>query len=893
MKNVEKLLKTRNRSPWINLKGIGSLITIILMTQATWSQVWVQNQLTDCVYFGDINGDNIDDIITVNDRKITVSKPDVRSSPLFTHTFPAKVKRLMIGDFANSGRERGKKQLAAILDNGTTQVFAISNDGRSLRLWFTQTTFIEEPEQFSVANFDGDVAEEIMVHNPATGRIRFFKKGNNTNFTLMRNFETGNLAGNGPEGTSLTNTQILAGSFFNDHPGRKDLMVIDHNARQLRVYGSVLLPNGNLTFWWAFTTNSNMYPAGSQLCVANLDGSTKDGLLIRNAGSGTYSLFKVDYGNGSLVQETSVNAGQLPIVTGEARIAAAKVRDLGFRNERGGATRDDILLFQASNNQLTRTDARASGTNLTYWWAYNKILTTCNTGLYGFVDMHTHPMARWGFGEELFWGENDGNPATALGRCACFHRGWDLFNNQCGNTYRETIVNKTDISGHNTMGGHYPSFESWPKHNAVLHQQMWVDWIKRAYEGGLRVMVGLAVNNHCIADAAETKGPNDDFRSMNTQIQKLKEFVGRHQSFMQIAYSAADVRRILQSNKLAVILGVEMDNIGNFYNPADGKGGAYKPNPTESDVRNEINRLYSLGVRYIFPVHLTNNAFGGAAIYLKDFNVPNKYNTGAAFVPEVVDSRTSGITFKLQHPFTDLGLGYGLVSSFTGDILPGHIMPHRMENYPNYPDPGINKGHRNSLGLTDRGRFAVKYMMQKGMMIDIDHCSEKAVTEILSMADRWQYPVNSGHNGPRGTEGNENGRTDNQYRTIQRLGGMIGLGHGDNANGFLSAYRKVLSLTGNRQVGIGTDVNGFHPLPGPPPVNGRITYNNGLSRYTMGAKTWDFNTEGMAHYGLFPDYIRSWEAAGLTQAEKNVFYSSAEYFTQMWEKCETRKSNVR
>lgn len=281
----------------------------------------------------------------------------------------------MTGDFANRGRERGKKQIAAILDNGTTQVFAISDDGRSLWWWFTQNTFIEDSERFAVGNFDGDIAEEIMVHNPATGRIRFFKKGNNRNFSLISNFEMGNLAGNGPAGTSLANTQILVGSFFDDHPGRKDLLVIDPNARQLRVYGSVLLPNGNLTFWWAFTTNGNLYPVGSQLCVANLDGGTKDGLIIRKAGSGTYSLYKV--GNGNLVQETSVNVGQLPVAAGEARIAAAKVRDQAFRNERGGAKRDDILLFQSSNNQLIRADARASGQSLTYWWANNKTLEAC------------------------------------------------------------------------------------------------------------------------------------------------------------------------------------------------------------------------------------------------------------------------------------------------------------------------------------------------------------------------------------------------------------------------------------------------------------------------------------------------------------------------------------
>jgi len=48
----------------------------------------------------------------------------------------------------------------------------------------------------------------------------------------------------------------------------------------------------------------------------------------------------------------------------------------------------------------------------------------------------------------------------------------------------------------------------------------------------------------------------------------------------------------------------------------------------------------------------------------------------------------------------------------------------------------------------------------------------------------------------------------------------------------------------------------------------------------------------MAHYGLFPEFIASWERVGMTAAEKATFFSSAERFAQMWEKCDTSKNNV-
>lgn len=520
--------------------------------------------------------------------------------------------------------------------------------------------------------------------------------------------------------------------------------------------------------------------------------------------------------------------------------------------------------------------------------------------LYGFVDMHTHPMARWGFGEELFWGENDGDPARALGACHCFHRGYDLFGNSCGNTYREAVVNNMDISKHDTVGGAYPSFASWPRHQleepdpakrrySVLHQQMWHEWIKRAKDGGLRVMVALAVNNHCLADAAETAGPNDDLRSMNTQIQKLKEFVGRHTDFMEIAYSPGDLRRIVGQNKLAVVIGTEMDNIGNFYSPADPKGGAFQPNPSESEISREIDRLYSLGVRYIFPIHVTNNVFGGTALYEDGFNVANKYNTGSAFSPQVVDSASSGISFKLKAPYQAIDFFGRLAMSFTGTIIPGHIMPNNRANYPEYPDPGPGKGHKNSQGLTLKGQFAIGYMMKKAMMIDIDHMSEQSALETLFIATAIrspQYPINSGHNGFRSNGGNtENSRTDVQLNAILHSGGMMGVGHGGEASAFLSNYRFGLQRMNNRQLAIGTDVNGLFPLPGPPVPSARIAYDASLSKCRTGSKEWDYNTEGFAHYGLFPDFIRSLEKAGMTKAEKDAFFSSAEYFAQMWEKC--------
>lgn len=543
--------------------------------------------------------------------------------------------------------------------------------------------------------------------------------------------------------------------------------------------------------------------------------------------------------------------------------------------------------------------------------------------LWGFVDMHTHPLSNLAFGTELFYGAPYGNINQALENCNGYHGGPGLFDNRQGNEFRRNLVDQTENwikSGpygfdwdHKREGA--PLFVAWPKWHSVLHQQMWIDWIKRARDGGLRVMVALATHSHAIADGAETKGPYDDLPVMNNIIAGIKDMV-RSSDFMEIAYSPADLRRIVSQGKLAVIIGTEMDNLGNFYRPAEPRHGPYYPDPGEQQIKNEIDRLFNEGVRYILPIHLTNNVFGGAAIYNSMFNIANKYNTGTEFTPEVVDSVTTGISFCLQHPVIETNPESEVIPEFVlwlaGGILPSSINPSTRENYTFWEDTrGQGKGHRNILGLTEKGKMAVKYMMSKGIMIDVDHMSEKAVDDAFSVASEVPggYPVNSGHNGYRGTSGNENSRTARQIDYIVQSGGLLGSGHGGTAKeyvthgskspgNFIKNYREYYSMSKGKQLAFGTDVNGFYPMPEPPTAQSRITYGvtagaEQMIACTTLSKTWNYNLEGVAHYGLMPDFLQSTKKAGLRAKELGTLFLGAEYFAQMWEKCERQKSQVR
>lgn len=517
--------------------------------------------------------------------------------------------------------------------------------------------------------------------------------------------------------------------------------------------------------------------------------------------------------------------------------------------------------------------------------------------LTGFVDMHTHPRNDLAFGTELFYGSPCGEIDVSLKNCNGYHGGYGMFDNPKGNIFRNQLVEQAEGAncGHSEhIRDGFPNFMYWPSWCSIFHQQMWVDWIKRAHQGGLNIMVALATHSHCMADAAETKGPYDDKTVMDNSIQGIKELVASS-DFMEIALAPEDVRRIVHEGKLAVIVGVEMDNIGNFYSPINPKKGVYNPNPTWDEVKNEMDRLWENGVRYILPVHITNNIFGGAALYEPSFNISNKYNTGEEFIPELVKTDETGIGFYLEHPIVSNNIESSMLAKIvfdlTGGILPDEVNPSRKDNYTFWERPQ-QYGHRNSLGITEMGKKAIAYMMQKGFLIDIDHMSEKMANEVLTYALSQNYPINSGHNEFRGESGNENNRTILQYQQIQKTGGMIGLGHASLASNFVLRFRKAFGVMKRGHVSIGTDVNGFFPLPAAD-TSVTVKYDQSFLRCQTGNRTWDINIDGFAHYGLFSDYIASWKLAGMTKQELESFFLSAEHFTQMWEKCEVQKTKVK
>jgi microsomal dipeptidase-like Zn-dependent dipeptidase len=532
--------------------------------------------------------------------------------------------------------------------------------------------------------------------------------------------------------------------------------------------------------------------------------------------------------------------------------------------------------------------------------------------------------------------ENESRAASikqALGDCNSTHGQLGVFDNPCGDYLRAAIINyaaddnfvyKSGIADSDHQHAGYPDFSFWPHHSSIFHQQMWWEWIKRAYDGGLRVMVALAVNNELLAEILNGTPPYDDKYVADRQIDEMVRFVNNHSSFMQVAYSAADVRKIVSNNKLAVVLGMEVDKLGNF-----GKPGV----PTnEGAVRKEIQRLYSKGIRYVFPVHLIDNSFGGAAVYDSLFNIANQHANGYLF--KVVTSPDPNVTYNATALSPVLGSENITIITLKAALtalgeLPAPCVkfhdpscflhpPGKIKCCGNYqkvldtltatPEWEAYKiippGHVNSLGLTPLGEVAINEMMKLGMIIDVDHMSQRCATRVIEIAERFSggYPLVMGHNNLRGPNAKERSAPPALVRRIAALGGMFGVGTSNiTASAFIDSYHAVWEAMGKRAVGIGTDVDGFERLPthaksvtqeASDAFYARFLSESGIiTKQKTGSRTWDYVLDsGVSHYGLMPEFLFDVKTSTNGVEVFDHLMRSAEHFARMWEKCEGKRT---
>jgi microsomal dipeptidase-like Zn-dependent dipeptidase len=363
--------------------------------------------------------------------------------------------------------------------------------------------------------------------------------------------------------------------------------------------------------------------------------------------------------------------------------------------------------------------------------------------LWGFADTHAHPANYLGFGGNMVQGKlysTDGNPATALPPVFV-----DVPATQ------SLVAFFSAISMSDERGGGHPDYDNYPKFDNTIGQQMYSDWIHRAYKGGLRLMSALAINNWMLASHSLKNAlfggsqPQDDKASADVQIADIKKWAAmpENKTWVEVAYTPKDARRIIGENKLALVLGVELDLLGNFAPNrtwASPEIRVLPPNPApyeEDDVRAtlgaELDRLYAMGVRQITPLHYVSGVFGGTALFNRLFNEVNRSFTGQNLVVESGDRY--GVRYRVNND------AWGTGAATARELATGHsrtVASH--ESWERVP-----LGHVNSMGLTRTGHILFEEAARRGMLIDIDHASFKTTDHLLAKAESMKYPVLSSH----------------------------------------------------------------------------------------------------------------------------------------------------
>ena len=510
--------------------------------------------------------------------------------------------------------------------------------------------------------------------------------------------------------------------------------------------------------------------------------------------------------------------------------------------------------------------------------------TAQTTPVWGFADLHTHPASHLAFGADqngsngIFWGKpglelssSSSDSAIAGDLPACepdTHTSFTLDPVQ-HETHRKIIGYIDQPTGYIHGSNGYPTFSSWPHAASTDHQQMHITAIRRAYDGGLRLMIAAAADNQLLSDlwhigfnalgnSIPVPDSSFDFNSAVRQLTFIQSLVAANSSWMQIVTTSAEARQAIQDNKLAVILSLEMDSL------------------SSDQILNLVNNF---SVRHVIPIHLANNSFGGPAVYDDLWNGNTHFLNGSFY--DVKSDQC--LSFRLGEP-------QALVQGPIGAIELGNNSETAAAAAKYAP---VTTGHEN-IAVLNENEF--QKLMHAGLLLDIAHMGKLTAAGALTLATRFQYPLMDSHTSLRndgdGSCANglppendppvtERALPFSQVQTIQSLGGVIGLGtsgifgnevYPDAVEKWLKDYQVALKLMGGKGVALGTDMNGLSPQilinqyryvttypitvaskVGPPP--GIST--SALPMFRLGARTYNFTEDGLANYGLLPDFLQA------------------------------------
>ena len=506
----------------------------------------------------------------------------------------------------------------------------------------------------------------------------------------------------------------------------------------------------------------------------------------------------------------------------------------------------------------------------------------------GFVDAHTHGMAFEFLGGDVHCGRpwSPYGVETALKDCADHSA-----------TGGKGAAMEAFLSGrptHDPVG--WPTFKDWPAPDSLTHEGTYYKWMERSWRAGQRILVNLLVENNKLCELYPLKRNScDDMDSIRLQAKDMYAFQdyidaqsgGPGQGWYRIVKTPEQARKVINAGKLAVVMGIETSvPLG-----CTQKLGIADVKCTKASIDRQLDEVRKMGVTQMELVNKFDNALAGVAGdegatgYL--VNTANTLETGSPWRMRTCSPNDPEVHDKNQDNSVPLDSGtipaqdalFGAVAKASGVQLPA---------VPVYPA----RNHCNTLGLSGLGEHAIRALAKRNMIFDPDHMSVKARKSSLDLIDSM---------GASGVVSSHSWSTPDAYPRIYQEKGFIAPYAGDS-NGFVEKWKRHLTWANPKTYwgfGFGADINGLGAQgdPRPDAAKNPVTYpfttlgGVKVDQQVSGERVYDINKDGVAHYGLYPDWIQDLKMQAGDDIVKDMARGSEAYL-QMWERAYGVRSNA-
>ena len=427
------------------------------------------------------------------------------------------------------------------------------------------------------------------------------------------------------------------------------------------------------------------------------------------------------------------------------------------------------------------------------------------------------------------------------------------------------------VAPHDTSG--WPKLTSWARTNLTYDGVYW-RWVQRVWMAGERLIVMPVNENRVLCELqANRKTDCDEMATARQElddIHRLQDYVdaqagGPGQGFFQIVTDPFEARRVINEGKMAVVLEVEISE------PFGCRGLESSSSCSASQIDSELQDLYDRGVRSSLLLNKFDNPLTGVRFDSGEIgpliNAGNKESSGSFWSAETC-----------RTPEHDNEIFTGAPTGFIATLMTALGAP--AGTAPTYPPAP----HCNTRGLSSLGAHTVEQMMDRGMIVNPDHMSQRAVDATIGLAEQRHY---SGVISPHGWMDPRN------WPRIWALGGMAFPNSG-SASGFVQDWRnqRPPSTPYYFGWGWGADLGGLATQGAPAPADSpaRVTYPfrslDGavtVDRQRTGDRTFDYSAEGVAHYGLYADWTDEVRKIGGPQIVDDLL-RGPEAYLQMWER---------